>query len=86
MNENAGRIDDDAGAVVDRLVDPVDQLRLAVRLVELDRRAGGRAAHRLDLGERGRAVDLRLARAQPVEVGAVEDEDRLRHAISLAHP
>ena len=41
---------------------------------------GARAAHLLDLLERGRAVDVRLARAEQVEVGAVQDQDRFAHA------
>ena len=82
----AGRVDDDAGALVDRLVDPVDDLALAVRLVEANGRVAGRlAAHRLDLGERRRAVDLRLALAEPVQVRAVEDVDRF-HRLSPISP
>ena len=32
-----GRVDDDAGRVVDRLMDPADDLGFAVRLPEFDR-------------------------------------------------
>ena len=42
--------------------------------------AGRLAAHRLDLGERGVAVDLGLALAEPVQVRAVQDVDRAVHA------
>jgi len=34
-------------------------------------------AHLLDLDERRRAVDVRLARAEQIEVRAVQDQDRL---------
>src|SRR5688572_11824062 len=77
------RVDDDAVGAVDAALDPVDDLRLAVRLVERDRQAalvGARPAHFLDLLERGRAVDVRLARAEQVEVRTVENQDRLAHA------
>ena len=33
-------------------------------------------AHLFDLGQGGVAIDLRLARPQQIEVGAVEDIDR----------
>jgi hypothetical protein len=69
-------VDDDAGLGVDRLVDPADDLALVVRLAELERvRPGGVAAHRLDLGKRGAAVDLGLAGAEPVQVRAVQHVD-----------
>src|SRR3546814_3439553 len=59
-------IDDDAGPFVDRLVDPLDDLPFVVGLVETDRApAGAVAAQGLDLGQCRRAVDLRLALAQP---------------------
>ncbi len=40
---------------------------------------GGRAAQLLHVGERGVAVFLRLARAEQVQIGAVEDVDGLWH-------
>src|SRR3546814_19770832 len=68
----------DLGPFVDRLVDPLDDLPFVVGLVETDRApAGAVAAQGLDLGQCRRAVDLRLALAQPVQVGSVENEDRL---------
>src|SRR6185295_11691035 len=76
----ARRIDDDARALIDRLVYPVDELVFGVRLPELQRVAArGCAAHGLDLRERRRAVDLRLAFAQPVEIRSVEHVYRLVH-------
>src|SRR3546814_11184835 len=70
---------DDAGALVDRLVDPFDELSFVVGLVEADGAAAGAlTAQRLDLGQGRAPVDLGLAPAQPVEVGTVENEERLR--------
>ncbi len=66
----------------DRLVDPVDQGRLAVGLPEFERHAERGcpfAAERLDVGQRGAAVDVRLAEAKQIQVGAVQDEDWLAH-------
>ena len=37
------------------------------------------AAERLDVGQRGAAVDVRLASAKEIQVGAVQDENRLAH-------
>ena len=55
----------------------LDELRLAVGLAEHDGERGIEGtAERLDLGQRRRAVDLRLARAQAIEVGTVQHEDR----------
>ena len=77
----AGRVDDDAGALVDRLVDPVDQLVFAVGLAKLAAGVSPAASRHIASTSASvvRAVDLRLARAEPVEVGAVEDVDRLGH-------
>jgi hypothetical protein len=80
----AGRIDDDARAVVGRFVDPVDELLLAVRLAENDGLVARRpAAFPLDLGERRLAVDFRLPTTEPVEVRAVEDVQR--RGVSVGH-
>ncbi len=70
-----------------RFLDPVDQFAFDVRLAEHDVEAealGGRAAKLLDVGERGAAVFLRLARAEQVQIGAVEDVDGLGHGIPAA--
>src|SRR3546814_17238424 len=73
-----GGIDDDAGALVDRLVDPFDELSFVVGLVEADGAAAGAlTAQRLDLGQGRAPVALGLAPDQPVEVGTVENEERL---------
>ena len=73
-----GRVDDDAARIVGRLVDPVDELRLAVGLPKDDGTCSGLvAALRLDFGERRRAVDRRLARAEPIQIGSVQDMQRL---------
>ena len=83
----AGRIDHDAGGLLGAgLLNPVDDLALVVRLPELDReavRGRGLAAELLDVLERGAAVDLRLARAEQVEVRAVEHVDGLGHGLAM---
>jgi hypothetical protein len=56
---------------VDPLVQLVDQSAFVVRLQDLElgaELAGERVQLRVDLGERGRAVDVRLAPAEQVEV------------------
>jgi hypothetical protein len=58
-------------------VDPVHQLAFVVALAEVQLqpvRGAGFFAQLLDVGQRGRAVHGGLARAEQVEVGAVEDE------------
>ena len=64
------------------LLDPFDHFAFVVGLAEIDGvagRFGGLATERLDIGERRAAVNLRLALAEQVEVGSVEDEDRAGH-------
>jgi hypothetical protein len=69
----AGGIDDDGGALVDRLVNPFDHAFFAVGLAELDRPVCGRLpAHRLDFGQRRLAINLGLALAEAIEIGTVE--------------
>src|SRR5208282_5662073 len=78
------RIDDDAGRASPRFVDPVDDLVLAIALMELDLEpelAADAPAIRLDLGEHLAAVNLRLALAEQVEIGTVQDSDNRAHAI-----
>jgi hypothetical protein len=73
----AARVDHDRVAARARALDRVDQPALVVRLRALDGDAARVAApHQLgvDLGERGRPVDQRIARAEQVEVGAVQDQ------------
>ena len=73
----AARVDDQPGRRAARALHPVDQGALAVGLAEIDRqveRRRVRRAGRLDVGERLGAIDLRLARAEQVEIGAVQDE------------
>ena len=83
----AAGIDDDAGGRLARLVDPVDDLVLAVRLVESDLEAEfarHRPAVALDVGQRLVAVDVRLALAEQVEVRTVQDVDEAAHMRSLS--
>jgi len=59
-----------------RGVQVVDERPLAVFLLEADRDLGKRLVEtRLDVGERRGAVGLRLADAEEVQVGTVEDEE-----------
>ena len=80
-------VDDDRGGFFPGLLDPIDEGTLMVGLAEVDfqsRVLGFVAREGLYIGERVRAVNFRLASPQHVEVGAVEDEDRLCHAPSVA--
>ncbi|OIQ70144.1 hypothetical protein GALL_482490 [mine drainage metagenome] len=82
MGEGTG-VDEDGGGGFARVMDPVDQLIFAVGLVKADLDAevfGEGAKVGLDIGEGFGAVDMRLAFAQQVEVGAVEDKDGRFHA------
>ncbi len=83
----AGRIDQDRVGGRPRLLDPVDQCALVVRLERLDLAAellGELLERGVDLGERGVAVDLGLARAEQIEVGPVQDHDAQRVADTAA--
>src|SRR5262245_2291580 len=83
-----GWIDDDAGRAVDRLMDPADDLGLAVRLPEFERVGARRlAAIALDISQGRLAVDFRLALAQAIEVWAIQNVNRLHfHTFSLCIP
>ena len=83
VGEGAG-IDDDAPRALAAAMDPVDDLVFPVALMELDRELELRAdppAVRLDIGQRLAAVDLRLALAEQIEIGAVENGDDSAHAL-----
>ena len=71
----AGGIDDDRVGRAARLLDEIDQGALVIGLMEGERHtqpAGEVPARRFDHVERGRAVDVRLAHAEQVEVRAIE--------------
>ena len=75
----AGRVHQRAVGAVDALVQPVDQRALVVGLEGLQPHAQfGRESVQplLDLRERRRSVDVRLAPAEQVEVRTVQDEDQ----------
>src|SRR6056297_3333028 len=79
-------VEDDSIMSTGRGVDRVDQGAFAVVLakIHLDpQRLGLVAAHSLDIGEGGGAVDIGLTLAKQVEVGPVEDQDRGHAMISL---
>ena len=79
---NAAGIDDDARGALAGAVNPVDDLVFAIALMELDREPellADAPAVRLDVGERLAAVDLRLALAEQVEIGSVQDNDDRVH-------
>src|SRR5262245_60083635 len=66
-------------------LDRIDDLALVVRLQEFDLEgmaAGSLTAKLLHVLERGAAIGVGLARAEEVEVGAVEDVDGFRHGRS----
>ena len=69
-------------AVFSRLVDPVDDLVFAVRLVKAKLESvlrGDLAAIGLDIGKRFVTVDVRLALAEQIEVGTVQHVDDAAH-------
>ena len=77
MGVGAG-VQHDADGLAAGGVDGVHQRALVVGLEALDVepvRVGGVLGELLDVGQRGRAVLLRLAGAEEVQVGAVEDKD-----------
>ncbi|KAG0939376.1 hypothetical protein G6F31_015314 [Rhizopus arrhizus] len=79
-----GRVDqDESGSVVARGLHAVHQYMLGIGLKAFHGVPGGgrlRGQRLVDVGQRGVAVDLRLAGAEQVEVGAVQDQ-QLRHGI-----
>src|SRR3984893_998936 len=81
-------IDDDAGGLAGAgLVDQVDDLAFVVRRTEFELEpmaGGGVAAELLHVRERRAAIGLRLARAEEIEVRAVEDVDGFRHERAVA--
>src|SRR3546814_199571 len=72
----SGGIDHDAGGLDAGFLDPVDELAFMVALAE-DEAEGqpvaGLAAQGLDVGEGGAAINFRLALAQKVQVGTVQN-------------
>src|SRR6202522_3680402 len=83
-----GGVEDDAGGLgLARLLNPIDEVALAVRLAELDREpvpARRLAAQRLDIRQGCAAVFLRLAGTEQVQVGAVDHVDDVRHRSRMA--
>jgi hypothetical protein len=76
------RIEHDADPVPAGLLQFVDQLALVVRLEGRDLEAEFRAktlACRIHIAQRRRPIGLRLACAEQVQVGTVEDEDAICH-------
>ena len=68
-------IDDNRCGIVDRFLDPVDDLAFMVRLAEVDLKSqvcADPAASRGDVVERLEAVDLRLPSTQQIQVGPVQ--------------
>ena len=82
-------VDDDPRRILARLLDPVHQLPLMVRLVAGHRHAQfGRQTRqrRLDIGQRLAPVNLGLALTQKVQVRAIQNKDRLGHGgVSFAN-
>src|SRR5665213_729891 len=74
----AAGIDDDTVGRFARLLDPIDELPLVVRLAEVDgeaERGGALEAGFLDIGEGLVAIGLGLPHAEEIEIGPVENED-----------
>ena len=77
MGERGG-VDDDPVGCLARGVDPVDDLRLAVGLAEIERgthRFRVRVAVRADVIQTGVPVNFRLADSEHVQVRTVYDEN-----------
>src|SRR5262249_6589804 len=82
MRISASVEDDARGPFGLRLVDPVDQLTFVVGLAEFHIElvaSGGIARECLDVLQCCAAIGLRLARAEQIEVRAVEHKDDFRH-------
>lgn len=83
-----GRVDHDPGSFGTGFMDEIDQRAFVVALVEADVQPGaltGLGAEALHVLQGLVSVDLRLARAEKVEVRAVEDiDDRSGHEGSFA--
>ena len=79
-----GRVQDDRKLLVDRLVQPTDELTLVVGLAQVDVAKLLALEQRLKSSEVLVAVDVRLAAAQPTKVGSVQNENRC-HAASLVN-
>ena len=79
-----GRIDDDAGGILAGRVDPVDEFVFAVALQKADLVAefgSDTRTGRLDIGERLVPIDLGLALAEQIEIGAVQNIDQAHPAL-----
>lgn len=75
---------DKAGAV---LLNPVYHLVFGIGLPEIQRKARGFCffpTHRFDVTNGRVPVDFRLTRSEHVEVGSVQDEDRVSHGSPIA--
>src|SRR5438045_9183664 len=82
-------IDDDAGGLVARFLDPVDKIALVVRLAEIDLESKRRAGLLAVVGDRSKrlaAIDARLALAERVEIGTVQDENRFQKSRPFPAP
>src|SRR3978361_2234379 len=69
------------------LVNPIDQLALMVRLPEFDIELvvlGAVLAEPFHVLKGGMSIGLRLAGAEQIEVGTVEDVDGFRHGAAAA--
>src|SRR5690606_14505079 len=76
----SARIEDEAARLLPCLMDPVHKLALMVGLAADNgkaQRLRPRGYLLLDIGKRGRAVNMRLAQAEQVQVRPVEHMDRL---------
>ena len=82
VGEGAGVEQHGLGADRLRFVKPINEMAFVVGLAQINLEAQFARAifeHAGKVIQRGRAVDLRLACSEQVEIGAVEDEDGIRH-------
>src|ERR1700722_11977438 len=76
-------------ACAPRVLDPGDEITFVVGLTEMQRHVfTARCCRkaRLDIGKRLVAIDIRLTAAEQIEVGSVEDVNRLDHGALLRGP
>src|SRR6202049_1024246 len=85
------RIDDDTAALLTSLLDPIDQHAFMIGLAENDLEPmlpSARSDAFFDVGQRGAAINLRLSRAEEIEIRPIKDiygEDHGRRAPGMRY-
>ena len=79
----SARIQNQTGGFLARFLDPAHEISFVVRLPEIDlnaQRSSGRPAIICDCRQGLAAIDARLAFAEHIEIGTVQNEDRFQIA------